>query len=917
MLRFLISASILMTAVATGRQQDNRFQVRVWRSDEGLPGNVVRSIGQTSDGFLWVATTEGLARFNGIDFETIPLSGGHAGKPFRPVWVFTPADGNVWVATSHGGLLRVDDGHLNSVLEDAPAASPGHPVTRLITVDGAVYFTSGSQVWVLTEGARQAVSPVPAEVATALDADARLQQARGRGDTPNRPDTLVDRSGAQWKVENGDLIHRAPAGAAPEPALPDFTGRLDVQDLIEDREGNLWLASPIQGLMRVKQPRVWRMETSRGLYDPPAKTAVQTRDGIWWVANRNGGIDRIQGRELTHLSIPSSEQERKASCLFEDRSGRLWIGAQDGSVYQGTGSAIELRFANVAGLSQITTIAEGTDGWLWFGGKRRLFRWNGGEVEDMCPHPALADAELTTMSVAPDGKLYIGTADGRIISHDGSDFSLIGTVGTPGRRSIRAILPSSSGEIWVATTGSGLFMHRNGGWLHFGRDAGIPDERLTALAESDGGWLWMGSLGGILRASRSELLDWADRRRIPPRWLRLDRSDGLGTRECSGGAQPGAFKAMDGTLWFPTAAGLAAVNPDRIAINNVPPGIHFDNVEIDGIARDIRTGVLLAGPGRSRLACGFTGLSLSAPEKVTYQIRLTGINDDFRFIGSQRSVNYEALPPGGYTFEVRAVNGDGFETPRPATFRVEVRPHFWQTAWFITCATASALMVALGVGWIIARRRSRRKIDALKLKGALQAERSRISRDLHDDIGASLTELSIRSLIAAENPDDSRLRPSLDHLALSAKHIVGALDEIVWATNPSKDSLQSLIEYAAFFARRFLSSVNIALQTDIPRDIPEIAIGPRRRHNVLLATREALNNTAKHANATKVLLTISLGDGTLVVKVRDDGQGFSSAGSAFGNGLGNMHQRMADFGGTCLIESSPGAGTTITLTMPL
>ncbi len=310
-------------------------------------------------------------------------------------------------------------------------------------------------------------------------------------------------------------------------------------------------------------------------------------------------------------------------------------------------------------------------------------------------------------------------------------------------------------------------------------------------------------------------------------------------------------------------------------------------------------------------------MSLSAPEKVTYRVQLVGLEERPRLIGSRREADYQAVPPGRYTFEVTAMNGDGVSPPRPAVVSVETRPHIWETGWFKSLVVIAGLLLALSIGWLIARRRMRRKIQDRRLSGMLDAERSRISSDLHDDLGASLTELSILSEIAADDPDEGSLRPSPNHLSIKARRVVGTLDEIVWATIPTEDSLRSLIEYLPALTREFLEVVRIPLRTKIERQIPELAIGPRRRHNVLPATREAVNNAVKYAQPQSILLRIALENGQLVVEIQDDGQGFDVDYATSGNGLANMRNRMIDCGGSCRIESVRGQGTTIALTLPL
>ncbi|BCU78526.1 two-component regulator propeller domain-containing protein [Luteolibacter sp. LG18] len=918
MLRLLVLLLALVSpAVADETVGRPGFLIRAWQSDEGLPGNVVRSVGQTPDGFLWIATAEGLSRFDGNEFESIAATGVWFGRPLDFSRVFTPADGSVWAATSRCGLFRVGSAGLDGVIGDYEGPNPG-VVARLFTCDGSTYFVRNDRLWRVGASTAEAVDAPSPAVIQAMAADQASQRQRGRQDKAGPPDRLLDHNGGTWRIDDRGLSYIAPDESAdPELAIA-FSGSMESLDMLEDREGNLWVASPIRGLVRIRHSRAVRLPYRDGFYTSPTRTSIQSRDGTWWIARRNGGVDRIENGILLHIPIVTSNTARVVSSIVEDHTGRIWISSRDASVfaYNPETQHVDAQFLDTPALSKINVMVEDHEGRMWFGGRAKLFCWDGTSLRRVNEVTTLENVEISTLAPGDNGTLYIGTGNGRIFTLKGTELSLVGNVESFPRSSVSKILPIAPDEIWAATLGAGLLLWKDGGWHRFSTREGIPDERLTALTLV-GDDLWMGSLGGILRVSRKDLLQSLKDKTPVPKWLRLDRSDGLATRECIGWTQPGVFRDSTGCLWFPTSAGLTGVKPDDIETTAVAPSIHFQPVEINGVPHAVDGGRIVTGPGRVRLGFRFTGLSLSAPEKVTYRVKLNGLDENSRGIGGIREAEYQLVPPGRYTFEVSATNGDGITTPRPAIIQIEVLPHFWQRTWFIVIALIAAILLPLFLGWLVARHRMKVKIRELRLQGALEAERTRISRDLHDDLGASLTEVSILSELAAEDNHDESLRPALDQLSLKAKHVVGALDEIVWATTPSQDKLASVVEYLSFFARDFLKAVHIPLHTDITRDIPDVTIGPRRRHNIVLASREALNNAVKHAKPTAISLRITIEDGMLVVCIQDDGKGFAVEYEESGNGLTNMGKRMTDCGGDCRIESVRGKGTSITLTIPL
>ena len=892
------------------------FLVTTWQSEEGLPGNVVRSLAQTEDGYLWVATAEGLARFDGVDFQLVGGTGGYRGRQLGFFRLLTPSDGSIWVSTFQGGLLRVSADALDRIADDQEQPNPPL-ITHLFTHEGSNYVLKGEEIFqILAKGIALIVDPDEG-LRRALDADIEEQRNRGRTKLSFSSGVLIDSSGSTWRIRNRNFYFQPAGHPAAERLVTEVGNQVVANDLFEDREGNIWLASPVEGLTRIRRSRVSQLLTTDGVYDRAVQTAIRTHTGDWWIAKRSGGIDLISNGKTRHLDLVEGGYNRPVSCLHEDGQHRIWVASRDGSVFLWNGETFDLPFQRQNAISKVNDMADGADGTLWFVGGRGISSWDGEAITTYSTDTPDAPPDCSTVTVGPEGHVHVGTTDGSFFTSKGAAFLRNPEHPLITGRWISAILPVSENEVWLSTIGSGLFLFEKGAYRHFGADSGLPDERLTALVADKHDTFWLGSLGGILRTSRTSLLlsntDTADL----PRWIRLDRSDGLITRECVGGTQPGGLRTRDGSIWFPTLNGLAGVDSDELDLQDTPPPIHLRNIEINGNPYDPLSERVSAGPGHVRLKVGFTGISLSAPQKVTYRTRLLGLDPSLQSIGDRREMTYEAVPPGTYRFEVFAINGDGISTRKPASISLEIKPHFWSTWWFAGLCLATSAAVAVGLGILVTRRKLKRKLDELRMHGLLENERSRISRDLHDDLGASLTELSILAALAAEKPEASDLQKSVNTLSRKAREVVTTLDEIVWASTPHEDSLKSLVEYLAAFAREFLDSAHIPLHTEIERQIPSIPIGPRRRHNMFLATREALNNAVKHAEAERIHFKISLDETHLMIEIRDEGNGFDPATIRGGHGLTNLHRRLQDSGGTYRYETVIGKGTTVTITLPL
>lgn len=895
--------------------------VRVWQSEDGLPGNVVRSMVQTSDGYLWVANAEGIARFDGLAFEPVEPDGELRRLRFAFSRLFALPDNSLWAATYQGALFRVRDSRLEMVVAGSPI--PRAPwITQVVPDhDGAIHFLRGGEIWKLGEGGPQPVAhPAPDLTRRfAEDLDARVQG--GRAVVPETTPILERRDGSRWSVApHGQLIVTDATGAESPLDLPGLDPPFFCNEFLEDREGNAWIATAVNGLVRIRNPRVDTLSTADGLLERQVFGLMQHSDGVWWIANRRGGIDLWTPEAVAHLELVPTGYQRAAAAMFEDRWRRVWVGSRGGSVFLHRDGVFEPQFHRSQTPSKVRTIQQDADGRMWFGGEQGLASFDGSEVRSHGGGDGLPACDVTTLMAEPGGTMLVGTSDGRVFRGGTDGFSRLGDPSPLRHWWISGILAKSHAEIWVTTIGGGLFLWDGNSWHRFANADGLPDSRLTTILDDGRGHFWFGSLGGILRTTRTELLARVRHRDQPLHWLRLDRSDGLPTRECIGGYQPAGWMADDGHLWFPTGSGVVRVRPDLVEVNRVPPPVFLRSTRINGRESNAADGSIEAGPGRSRVEFAFAGLSYAAPEKVTYRARLGGLDDRWRELGAQRTASYEAVPPGRYTFEVVAINGDGVSSDRPARVAIHIRPHYWESPQFIAAAGLLTIAGAIGVGWAIARARLKRRIVTLKLRHARETERSRIARDLHDDLGASLTEISILSALAAEGSADPGMRPALEQLSGKAKTVVDTLDEIVWAVNPGEDSLRSLVDYLAACAREFLGNAGITLRTEIPRHLPDLPLESSVRHGVFLAAREALNNLVKHSHASEARLTVAVTTDRLEIRIQDNGHGFDQAQQARhakGYGVGNLAERMRACHGDCTITSIPGEGVVVALSLPL
>jgi len=359
----------------------------------------------------------------------------------------------------------------------------------------------------------------------------------------------------------------------------------------------------------------------------------------------------------------------------------------------------------------------------------------------------------------------------------------------------------------------------------------------------------------------------------------------------------------------------------------MPPPVVIEDIMLDSqsLAEDERGRVpLRIPPGRNHLEFRYTGLSLVAPEKIRFRYRMDGLESEWVEAGGKRTADYSFMPPGDYTFHVTACNNDGVWNETGATLSFTVLPHFWQSWWFRALSGCAAAVTIGGVVWLVTRRRMRRKLERLERQQAVERERARIAKDIHDDLGASLTRITLLSQSARgelDHPVQAAL--SLDRIYGIARELTRAMDEIVWAVNPKHDTLDSLASYLGRFAQDFLAAANVSCRLDLSSQLPAWPLMAEVRHNLFLAFKEALHNAVKHSAATEVQVSLTLQAPAFVLAVEDNGCGFAvgessaSQRSLRGNGLSNMQRRLAEIGGLCQIQTVPGNGTRIHFIVPV
>ena len=464
---------------------------------------------------------------------------------------------------------------------------------------------------------------------------------------------------------------------------------------------------------------------------------------------------------------------------------------------------------------------------------------------------------------------------------------------------------------------------------------GLLGDEIFEILEDEQGWLWLSCPKGVFRVRKHDFdrLDAKEINSLP--CVVYGKEDGLATVRCSGVGKPAAWKSRDGRFWFATTKGLAVVNPNSdLNLNGLAPPVYIEELLADkkavteeaggqageGPAASLPSARRLAvPPGRRELEVHYTALSLQVPEKVRFKYKVEGIDAGWIDAGTKRVATYDQVPPGAYRFRVIGCNNDGVWNETGAELAFIVQQFFWQTAWFRAGLAALLLLMVVLASYLVSTRRLQHQMRLIEQQHAMEQERSRIARDIHDDMGAQVTEILLLNDLARKHPRHTdEVEKHLRKQSEVAREVARSLDRIVWAVTPANDSLPRLANYLSEQVEMFLSSSAIRCRLDVPDALPNCFVLSEFRHNIMLTVKESLNNVVKHAQATEVLFRLAVDAAGLAITLEDNGRGFAPLEVASrGNGLQNMQKRIADIGGAFTLASTPGQGTRIAIRIPL
>jgi len=798
----LLSSSSLVAL--DPRKSITQYPLDHWATRDGLPLNSVRAIFQRRDGYLWIGTQEGLARFNGLWFTRVGIDNPAGTRypdvralledRFASLWVGTfgtgvarlsegrwsvtstknglPDDivnvlyldraGDVWAGTNSGlARLRVDQGREPRVTSFPELG--GIAINAICEVEREVYWigTMRAGLFEIRDGVvRNITSILPIR-------------------NQNVTTLLVDREGRRWLGTSPGGLVRVD-GTSP----PKSWDLEEVHWLLEDRDGSVW-AGTIAGVLRFSGEAVSVLTTREGLDDDSSLAGYEDRDGSLWIGTSTVGVHRLRDSRFMPITEKEGLSNRFVRALYSDVDGALWAGTYGGGVCREKDGVFSC-FGVSQGLSNnfVRSIAQTRDGAIWVGTLNGLNRIEGGVITRFGKADGLLDAFVRCVFVDRKGDLWIGLESGDVLVWEGGDPSRCRTHRGVARMGIVTIHEDLRGRLWVGTYGDGLFVYETsrfrrvtatdgslppyvyciweeGATLLLGTNAGLvclrgnrvgpatPDEAYTGniygIVDDSDGNLWFTSNQGVFRVSRSALKELMSGSALREVGVLYDETDGMPGSECNGGF-PAACRRPDGTLLFPTTKGIAVLCPDTKGGPGLPPPVMLETVELDEKELMIpRAGRAIFPPGNHRLRFSFVALSYLAPQKTRYQYRLEGYDEEWHGTKQVPEAIYTNLPPGEFTFRVIACDGDGVWNTSGVSFAFEIGRRFTQTiAFYVLCGLSVVTCALVGFRLRIRQLKARERQLTLLVDERTRAL-ERANQELeHLSLTDKLTEIANR-----------------------------------------------------------------------------------------------------------------------------------------------------------------------------
>src|SRR5215831_7056276 len=970
------SHGYLWFCTAEGLSRFDGYKFTNYTTADGLPSGAVSDLLETRDGIYLVATAHGLSQFNprGAPMFAVWRPAEPGAQSINAL--LEDRAGQIWCAT-YVGLYRLErtngEWRFHFVDLGLPLVNPDSWVVEALVedTDGALWIgTRGSGLcrrW--PDGRTEhftVAQGLPGNRITALLQDHNKRLWVGTTDGLCRlfanPD-LQPRIVARLYTTKDGLIDNWVSALFVSTEGKLLVGAHALSELVATNEG--------------AHPQFRSFTTAQGLSDQRVVAMAEDRDGNLWLGSTNGGAMKIARNGFKTFLSPVGINDGEIHSIFQDSAGQAcafirgtreheFISCFDGQQFSATSLNLPSKIRNLGwGFGQEALQNHAGEWWAPTG--EGLFRFPPVSRPAQLAHvppkniytrrSGLVTDEVFTLFEDSKSNLWIGsispTDNGltRMEQTNGTLHTFTEAEGLPSRNVLpTAFAEDRDGDVWVGFSLSAIARYRSGHFEVFTTRDGSPEGWIHAMYCDHSGRLWVsGGQSGVKRiddpgSEHPSFVSYAVAEGLSSnkvnsitedQWGRLyfgtgrglDRLDPATGRIKHYTAADGlvrgevrfALRDQSGALWFGNETQISRLTPEADRPEPAPP-ILIAGLQVAGIASPLsqlgetEVGPLKLAAGQNQISIEFVAPEFDPGEVLRYQHRLEGADRDWSSPSEQRVINYERLAPGTYRFLVRAVTAEGILSPRPAVVAFTISPPVWRQWWFVTLAVGLA-------GFLVFAAHRYRVARLLELERV----RTRIASDLHDDIGSSLSRMAILSEVAKQRMAGTDNQPIsiLTDIAESARGAADSMSDIVWAIDPRRDDLSSVVFRVRQFASDLLGSKGISWHLQVPAEFDRVKLNPEQRRHIFLIFKEAIINSVRHAACSSVKLELRIFDNQIVGEIRDDGHGFVIAppdqcpgNGTGGHGLENLRARAGLLGGHLSFASS-SAGTSIRLVVPL
>jgi len=940
------------------------YTERFWQAPDGLPEQTVQAFAQTGDGFLWIGTTGGLLRFDGAHFTVFDRQNTPALRENSVFCLMVAKDGTLWVGTegggvvsyaqgrfrswpgvggltsdfvrvikqdddgtiwagTDGGLLRLSGDHFSRIdgTGNIPVLSvhsicrdrDGHlwvGGSRLITIDGSssrnyslgvessqnqvksILQTSDGSLWVGTVSGLNRMRP----------GQDRFDRVAGISSTVRvlrqTPDGLL------WVGTIGQGVFTLAGDKLTQITAPSALPSNTVLNLFEDKEENFWIGTQT-GMARLTRSKVNIVPLPQA-NDSDFESIYEDSDGSFWIGSTQ--LFQMRNGALTERVLPGMHGIHVRN-IYRDRSGALWAGTDGDGIFRFEGIKAT-RWTTRDGLSNnfIRAMAQDRDKSMWVATDNGLNHmiYDRGHVRIVSYETEQGLAYNSTRCLLEDkrGDLWIGTDRGVSHLHDGA-FVQDPATAAMAQMKVWAIHEDSDGGLWFGTRNNGLFRFRSGILAQFTSADGLASNAIYKILEDSGSHLWMSGPNGISMVNRPELdaQAGAQKRQIAPTFFSI--AEMAANTEIYGGTESSGCITAAGDVWFPSNRGPIHILPYQRSSLAAPP-LQIERILADGQPVPM-TGPIDLQPANTRLQLTFEPIQLRSQDGLRFRYMLAAFDKDFGPATASRTADYTNLPPGTYTFHVRAFEVSNPDAVTEASVVIVQRPFFYRTWWFSSACLALVLLLIYAI-YQYRVRHVRARFEAVL------EERSRLAREMHDTVIQGCTGVSaLLEAVAMEEESQHMETGLMDVARHQLRTTIAEAREAVWNLRHEDAGAGKLAENIGAMATQVGAEFHLRVTCSTVGT--PFVISPPMAHDLLMIAREAVCNAALHGRPSRIEVGIEFAGREIALTVSDDGCGFDPRQGESQNdhhfGLRGMRERASRWGGKFKITSKPGGGSLV------